>query len=98
MSGSIESSPNDEARVLVVILSTVVAVVGSIVGSGALVGTPISQVADGALAADATAVAPGRACLLHLDPDLPRVPRARDLAGTAPILGNAAPGGGSPRR
>ena len=59
MSGSIESSPNDEARVLVVILSAVVAVVGSIIGSGALVGTPISQVADGALAADATAVAPG---------------------------------------
>ena len=59
MSGSIESSPHDGARVLVVILSAVVAVVGSIIGSGALVGTPISQVADGALATDATAVAPG---------------------------------------
>ena len=59
MSGTIESSPHDGARVLVVILSAVVAVVGSVIGSGALVGTPISQVADGALAADATAVAPG---------------------------------------
>nr|EJI98200.1 protein kinase family domain protein [Rhodococcus sp. JVH1] len=39
-SGSIESSPHDGARVLVVILSAVVAVVGSIIGSGAPGGNP----------------------------------------------------------
>ena len=59
MSGSIASSPHDGARALVVTFSAAVAIVSSFIGSGALVGTPISQVADGALAADATAVAPG---------------------------------------
>ncbi|OUS96789.1 tryptophan-rich sensory protein [Rhodococcus sp. NCIMB 12038] len=59
MNSSIEPIRHDGVRVLLVIVSAVVAVVGSFIGSGALVGTPIAQVADGALAADATAVAPG---------------------------------------
>jgi len=42
-----------------VIVSAAVAIVGSFIGSGALIGTPIAQAADRALAADATAVAPG---------------------------------------
>nr|WP_271211847.1 TspO/MBR family protein [Rhodococcus wratislaviensis]GLK38062.1 tryptophan-rich sensory protein [Rhodococcus wratislaviensis] len=59
MSRSIEQPGHDGTRVLVVIISAAVAIVGSFIGSGALLGTPIAQVADGALAADATAVAPG---------------------------------------
>ncbi|WZU32158.1 hypothetical protein Rruber_01628 [Rhodococcus ruber] len=40
-------------------MSAIAAVALSFLGSGAVVGTPISEVADGALSADATAVAPG---------------------------------------
>ncbi|QYB07579.1 tryptophan-rich sensory protein [Rhodococcus sp. USK10] len=59
MNSPIEPTRHDGVRVLLVIVSAALAVVGSFIGSGALVGTPIAQVADGALAADATAVAPG---------------------------------------
>lgn len=45
-------------RQIVVLLSAVVAVVGSTIGSGAFGGTPIDQAAGGALAADATLIAP----------------------------------------
>lgn len=48
----------DSVRQAVVAVSAVVAVVGSLIGSGAFVGTPIAQAAGGALAADATLVAP----------------------------------------
>lgn len=48
----------DAGRCTSVAVSAVVAVVGSAIGSGAFVGTPIDQAAGGALAADATLVAP----------------------------------------
>lgn len=49
----------DGVRVAAVCVAAVIAIVGSFIGSGAVVGTPISEAADGALSADATAVAPG---------------------------------------
>ena len=49
----------DRARVVTVAVSAAVAVVGAVVGSGVLVGTPINEAAGGALSADATLVAPG---------------------------------------
>ncbi|MFD1714771.1 tryptophan-rich sensory protein [Amnibacterium flavum] len=49
----------DTVRQVVVGVSAVIAVVGSFVGSGAAGGTPINEAAGGALAADATQVAPG---------------------------------------
>ncbi|EME64059.1 hypothetical protein G352_13877 [Rhodococcus ruber BKS 20-38] len=49
----------DRLRVAGVAVSAIAAVALSFLGSGAVVGTPISEVADGALSADATAVAPG---------------------------------------
>ncbi len=48
----------DYVRKAVVMSSTVLAIVGSFVGSGALGGTPIAQAAGGALGADATLIAP----------------------------------------
>ena len=50
---------NDLARQLVVAVSAVVAVVGSFIGSGAAGGTEIQNASNGALAADATLIAPG---------------------------------------
>ncbi|KQO97846.1 hypothetical protein ASF30_15090 [Leifsonia sp. Leaf264] len=44
---------------IVVAVSAVLAVVGSFIGSGAAGGTPIQDAAGGALAADATLIAPG---------------------------------------
>lgn len=49
----------DYARMIVVAVSAVLAVVGSFIGSGAAGGTPIQDAAGGALAADATLIAPG---------------------------------------
>lgn len=40
-------------------VAAVLAVIAAVIGSGALGGTPIAEAADGALAADATFVAPG---------------------------------------
>lgn len=48
----------DIARQITVAASAVIAVVGSFVGSGAAGGTPIQDAAGGALAADATLIAP----------------------------------------
>jgi hypothetical protein len=50
---------NDLARQLTVAISAVLAVIGSFIGSGAAGGTPIQEAAGGALAADATLIAPG---------------------------------------
>ena len=50
---------NDLTRQLTVTISAVLAVVGSFIGSGAAGGTPIQEAAGGALAADATLIAPG---------------------------------------
>lgn len=50
---------NDRRRQVTVAVSAVIAIVGSFVGSGVLFGTPIAEAAGGALAADATLVAPG---------------------------------------
>jgi hypothetical protein len=52
-------SRRDLTRQLTVAVSAVVAIVGSFIGSGAAGGTPIQDAAGGALAADATPIAPG---------------------------------------
>ncbi|WP_307812278.1 TspO/MBR family protein [Lacisediminihabitans changchengi] len=48
----------DVVRQVIVLVSAVIAVVGSFIGSGAAGGTPIQDAAGGALAADATTIAP----------------------------------------
>ncbi|ANF32044.1 hypothetical protein A0130_10490 [Leifsonia xyli] len=50
--------PADRVRQTLVIAGTVVAIIGAFVGSGAAGGTPIPEVAGGALSADATLLAP----------------------------------------
>jgi len=50
--------PRDIVRQITVGASAVIAIVGSFVGSGAAGGTPIQDAAGGALAADATLIAP----------------------------------------
>lgn len=49
---------NDLRRQLIVLISAILAIVGSFIGSGAAGGTPIQDAAGGALSADATPVAP----------------------------------------
>jgi hypothetical protein len=49
----------DRTRIVVVVVSIVLAVAGSAIGSGAFGGTPIQDAGGGALAADATLLAPG---------------------------------------
>ena len=49
----------DTARQAAVLVSAIIAVVGAFIGSGAAGGTPIQNAAGGALAADATPIAPG---------------------------------------
>ncbi|ROQ41615.1 TspO/MBR related protein [Frondihabitans sp. PhB188] len=49
----------DRIRHITVAVCAVLAIVGSFIGSGAAGGTPIAEAAGGALAADATLVAPG---------------------------------------
>lgn len=53
------SSTSDTTRQITVVVSAVLAVIGSFIGSGAAGGTPIQDAAGGALAADATLIAPG---------------------------------------
>lgn len=53
-----ERRTSDVVRITAVCTSAVVAVVGGVLGSGAVVGTPIDEAAGGALSADATLVAP----------------------------------------
>jgi tryptophan-rich sensory protein len=50
--------PADRVRQTLVIAGTVAAIIGAFVGSGAAGGTPIPEVAGGALSADATLLAP----------------------------------------
>src|ERR1700712_5182689 len=52
-------TPHDVLRQVTVLASAVIAIVGSFIGSGAAGGTPIQDAAGGALAADATPIAPG---------------------------------------
>jgi hypothetical protein len=49
----------DVLRQVTVLVSAVIAIVGSFVGSGAAGGVPITKAAGGGLAADATTIAPG---------------------------------------
>ena len=49
----------DTVRQAVVLVSAIIAVVGAFIGSGAAGGIPIQDAAGGALAADATPIAPG---------------------------------------
>ena len=53
------SEPRDLLRQGTVLVSAVLALAGSFVGSGAAGGTPIQDASGGALAADATPIAPG---------------------------------------
>ncbi|MET0956053.1 MAG: tryptophan-rich sensory protein [Cryobacterium sp.] len=53
------SEPRDLLRQSTVLVSAVLALAGSFVGSGAAGGTPIQDASGGALAADATPIAPG---------------------------------------
>ncbi len=55
---TLQPQTSDTIRQWVVFVSLVVAIVGSLVGSGALGGTPIQDAAGGALSADATLIAP----------------------------------------
>jgi hypothetical protein len=50
---------SDTSRQVLLAAAAVIAAVAAVIGSGALGGTPIAEAADGALAADATFVAPG---------------------------------------
>ena len=52
-------TPRDVLRQVTVLASAAIAIVGSFIGSGAAGGTPIQDAAGGALAADATPIAPG---------------------------------------
>jgi hypothetical protein len=52
------STTRDTVRHIVVAVSAVLAIAGAFVGSGAAGGTPIAEAAGGALAADATLIAP----------------------------------------
>ncbi|WP_277209623.1 tryptophan-rich sensory protein [Isoptericola croceus] len=53
------ATAGDRVRQVVVLLGALVAIAGAAVGSGAFGGQPVSEAADGALAADATVVVPG---------------------------------------
>lgn len=57
--GNDRPGSGDVTRQVTVAVSAVVAVVGAFIGSGAAGGTPIQDAAGGALAADATLIAPG---------------------------------------
>jgi hypothetical protein len=57
-SAAARSTTADTVRHVVVAVSAVLAVVGAFFGSGAAGGTPIAEAAGGALAADATLIAP----------------------------------------
>ncbi|AMM20835.1 hypothetical protein AX769_12650 [Frondihabitans sp. PAMC 28766] len=60
MSPASTAAPDrDSTRQIVVVVSAVLAIVGAFAGSGVLFGTPINEAAGGALAADATLIAPG---------------------------------------
>lgn len=50
---------SDRVRQIIVAVCAIIALVGSFIGSGAAGGTPIADAAGGALAADATLIAPG---------------------------------------
>ncbi|WP_104127891.1 tryptophan-rich sensory protein [Cryobacterium sp. Y57] len=52
---------SDRLRQTVVLVSAILAIVGSFIGSGAAGGTPIQNASGGALAADATPIAPAGA-------------------------------------
>jgi hypothetical protein len=52
--------PSDLVRQVVVLVGSLVAIVGAFIGSGATGGEDQTEVGDGALAADATLVAPGQ--------------------------------------
>lgn len=58
---STDHTGSDLLRQCVVAASAVIAIVGSFIGSGAAGGTPIQDAAGGALATDATLIAPGGA-------------------------------------
>ncbi|RUR01001.1 TspO/MBR family protein [Labedella endophytica] len=49
---------SDRTRQVVVVISAVVAIIGSFIGSGAVIGTPIQDQVGGALTADSTLIAP----------------------------------------
>jgi len=52
------STPRDIVRQITVVVSAILGIIGVAIGSGAFGGTPTSEVAGGALSADATPIAP----------------------------------------
>ncbi|GHD43543.1 tryptophan-rich sensory protein [Mycetocola manganoxydans] len=49
---------NDRLRQIVVLVSAIVAIIGAVIGNGAVGGVPIAEASGGALSTDATPVAP----------------------------------------
>lgn len=54
----IDAARKDLQRALIVAISAIVAIVGSFIGSGVVVGTPVQEAAGGALSAESTLIAP----------------------------------------
>lgn len=54
----IDAARKDLQRALIVAISAIVAVVGSFIGSGVVIGTPVQEASGGALSAEATLIAP----------------------------------------
>jgi hypothetical protein len=58
MTKNATATRSDTVRQVVVLVSLLLAIAGSVIGSGAFGGTPIAEAAGGALSADATPIAP----------------------------------------
>lgn len=54
----IDAGRKDLQRALIVAISAIIAIVGSFIGSGAVIGTPVQEASGGALSAEATLIAP----------------------------------------
>lgn len=57
--GTASRERRDLSRQIIVLVSSVLAIVAAFIGSGVIVGTPIQDAASGALDADSTLIAPG---------------------------------------
>ena len=49
----------DTARQIIVLVSSILAIVAAFIGSGAIIGTPVQEAAGGYLNSDSTLIAPG---------------------------------------
>lgn len=57
--GTTTSTAADTARQIIVLVSSVLAIVAAFIGSGVIVGTPVQEAAGGYLDSDSTLIAPG---------------------------------------